>query len=71
MCDNVDMEVHFSEVVVDTGTPPAPAPADDLPVPLMFVGDGQGKHTGASGVACLARIPEDPESPSSRRESAV
>ncbi|XP_050705734.1 nephrin-like [Eriocheir sinensis] len=71
MCDNVDMDVHFSEAVVDSGTPPAPAPADDLPVPLMFVGDGQGKHAGASGVACLARIPEDPESPSSRRESAV
>ncbi|XP_071533060.1 protein turtle homolog B-like isoform X3 [Panulirus ornatus] len=71
MCGSADIEVHFSEGGGDSGTPPAPAP-DDVPVPLLYVGEGATTQ-GPGGVGTgLPRIPEDPESPTSaRRESAV
>ncbi|XP_064099983.1 nephrin-like isoform X2 [Macrobrachium nipponense] len=75
-CSNADIEVHFSEGMADcSSTPPTPAP-DDVTVALMYMGDSSGKpiegNTPGMNAGGLARIPEDPESPTSaRRESAV
>lgn len=72
MCGSADIEVHFSDRSGGSGTPPDPAPPDLPAVPLSYVGSGAG--TGVGGrVPGLARIPEDPESPTpgGRRESAV